>query len=410
VAVGFWLLNSVSAGEAALFVGFELAFVVLPGCLAYLALSGGPRPALRVAVCGAALGYALGVGFYIAASASGANAIFLAWPAVVGIPALVALWRRPRPWIEARSWSRGELAAATFVAGALLLSVAIALSDQAAIPGELYGNRYHHDLLWEVARAGEAKHVWPLDVPSLAGEPLRYHYLANLNEAAIGEFTGIDQALVNFRLAPIPLLLVVVGGLIELGRSLSGRAWGGVLCAVLVLAVGRFDPLPVPPGEFFKNLYLSDSFLFGLALFLPLVCELVDRIRAGAARVGARAGAAGPGARAGPWVVIAILMAGCGGGKATILPVLCGGLGICLAYALWRRREQVRAVAIGLALSVISGVASYLAFYRVEAGKSDLEAVPFAIAKRTGEFVDLNRDLPDARSNRRWGRWRCSPR
>src|SRR5262245_21662188 len=260
-----------SAGDVLLFCAFELGFVVVPGCLAYVALSGGPRTLLRVAVVGCALGFTLQVGFYIASAWSGVDAVLWVYPALVGVPALAVLWRRrERPLLEARSWSGLEVAVAAGLALAAVLILAIRLYDQPPLPGDAFAYRYYPDLVWEVAVAGEAKHVWPLDIPALAGLTFHYHYFANLNEAAISLTTGITQPVVNWRLAPIPLLLVVVGGLLELGRMLGRRGWAGIAALALVLFVGRFDPLPIPPGEFFRDLYLSDSFLFGLAVFLAL--------------------------------------------------------------------------------------------------------------------------------------------
>ena len=43
---------------------------------------------------------------------------------------------------------------------------------------------YYADVVWNIAMAAEALHHWPLDVPSLAGVPLRYHYFADIDAAA----------------------------------------------------------------------------------------------------------------------------------------------------------------------------------------------------------------------------------
>jgi len=399
LAASLWLGYETPAEDVGLFIAFQLGFVLAPGCLAYLALSGGPRAALRVLVTGAALGYTLLIAFYAAASAAGIDEIFWAYPALVGVPAAIAVWPRRGSLIEGKPWRPVEVVTATAAAAAAMLFLAFGFFADSPVPsGDDVGWTWHHDVVWEMSIAAELKHHFPPQIPALAGHELRYHYYAHLNEAAASKTLGIDQFVVTFRLMPMAMLLLVVGGLLELGRTLGRRAWAGVATVALVLLVGPFDPVPLPPGGFFDNLYLSDTFAFGLALFLPLLCELIDRVRAGGDRERAGLGArARLGARAGPWVVVAILIAGCSGAKGSILPVLGGGLGLALVYALWRRRGQVRAVATGLALTAGIGIATYLALYSDPATRGyALEPCAFAIAKRTEDFVELNDSLPDA--------------
>ena len=388
-----------TAGDVLLFCAFELGFVVVPGCLAYLALSGAPHSGLRVAVAGCAVGFSLEIAFYIAAAWSGVDPVFWAYPLLVGLPALVAVIRRSERLLSDREWRPLEVVVGLGLTAAAAIVVAHNLYELTPLPGELYGNRYIPDLVWEVAVAAEAKHLFPIDTPSLAGEALRYHYFANLNEAAVSKTTGIDQAIANWRLVPLPLVLLAVGGLIELGRTFSRKVWGGLLCAAATLFIGRFDAVPQPPGEFFDNFYLSDSFLLGMALFLALLAELVDLIRT-EPEPGSRSRAS----RVGPWVVVAILMFGCSGAKGVLPPILMAGLFVAVCWAAWRHREQLRATAIAFGLSVVTFVVSWEALYKLPGEAlyklpgsegSSLDTVPFAIAKRTRELVDFNDSLPD---------------
>ena len=185
--------------------------------------------------------------------------------------------QRDQPGSGAAAW------AALALALVALVLVAHDHYDKAPLPDSVRAKTYYTDTVWEVALAAEARNHFPLAIPSLAGDPLRYHYFAAMNEAAIAQVTGLDQPLVNFRLFLVPLILLAVGGMVLLGREVGPSPWVGVIAAVLILFVGPLDPWPSDRGVFFRNLYLSDTFLLGLAIFLPLLVELLARVRAGAA-------------------------------------------------------------------------------------------------------------------------------
>jgi hypothetical protein len=83
-----------------------------------------------------------------------------------------------------------------------------------------------------------------------------------------------------------------------------------------------------------------------MTLFLPTVVVLADLLESERPR------------RA-PLVLLALLLFGCAGAKASILPVLIGGL---VVYALWTRRLDSR-LAAGLCLALVAFVASYALLY-----------------------------------------------
>src|SRR3954452_15345673 len=96
-AVALWLAYDVAAGDIAVFVGYELGFVVLPGVATHLLLR--PRAPWREHLAyGWALGYALEIGAYSLLSELGIRGLFFAYP-VLGIAglALLARWRRVPP-------------------------------------------------------------------------------------------------------------------------------------------------------------------------------------------------------------------------------------------------------------------------------------------------------------------------
>ena len=376
--------NDVGVGEFLVFAGYEVGLVALPGYLVYAALTGRAGLALRPVVAGSALGYVLQLGLFALTAATDARDLLpflLAAVGLVALPFAVPAMKDPsgqrdQPGSGAAAWATLALALVA------LVLVAHDHYEQAPLPDSVTAKTYYTDTVWEVALAAEARNHFPPEIPSLAGEPLRYHYFAAMNEAAIAQVTGLDQPLVNFRLFLVPLIFLAVGGMVLLGREVGSSPWVGVIAAVLLLFVGPLDPWPSDRGLFFRNLYLSDTFLLGLTIFLPLLVELLARVRAGAAQRSVR----------GDWAVVLLLLAGCSGAKGTILPVLIGGLVLTLAFAGWRAREAVRPLAIALGLACAVFVVSYLLLYKGRRG--DLHLEPLAAGRMTDQYADFARSLP----------------
>jgi len=227
-----------------------------------------------------------------------------------------------------------------------------AFVSQSPLPGATATVSYYPDLMWGMGLAAEALHHWPMTTPQVLGEPLRYHTFAFIDIAATSQQTGIDLAVTMLRLAPASLLLVVVLQLAHAGRRFAGVPWAAPVAAGLVLLVGGLDlgAERAPPliGLFFSSLYLSPSQLLGMAMFLPVVVVIADCLEAGPGRP-----------RAATLAMLALLLFGCMGAKASILPLLIGGL---VVYGVWTRRIDVRVVAC-LVLCGLAFVASYLLLY-----------------------------------------------
>jgi hypothetical protein len=380
----------VGAGEIARFAAYEVGLVALPGYLLYVALSGRSGLGLRQVVAGGALGYVVQLGLFALTAWAGARGLLPYLLAGVGLVALPFALRARRAPAEPpdHPQSGGWAWAALALALVALVVVAHDHYDKAPLPEKVKTQKYYPDTVWEVALAAEVRHHFPPEIPSLAGEPLRYHYFAAMNEAAIAQVTGLDQPLVNFRLFLVPLLFLAIGGMVLLGREVGGSPWVGVLTAVLLLFVGPLDPLPSAHGLFFRNLFLSDTFLFGLALFLALLVELVAMLRAGAAPSG---GAPQRSAR-GEWTVVLLLLAGCSGAKGTILPVVLGGLALTLAFVAWRERERVKPLVIALGLAGAVFLVSYALLY--SSRRNDLHVELFAAGRMTEQYADFAHSLP----------------
>lgn len=356
VAALICVTADVSVRDLASFVGYELAFVVAPGCLlAWLLL--GRRPALEIAVIGWALGYVIEIVFFIATAALGLRGFFPAYPALF-LPVLLGflLWRPPgiaplhAPPREAWTVAGVGALALLFVAGGLF-----AVSP---LPWASAGVAYYSDLPWHITIVAEAKHHWPLTDASVSGVRFWYHVWSHLDMAAVSSVTGIEPAMLVLRLFPIALSMLVVLELALVGQRLVRRPWAGALTAVLAVAVGELDSQAGFSYPFLGYLGLhwweSPSFLLGLAFFLPalmLVCELIrdePQFRAAWRR----------------WMLVALLLIGADGAKAMTAPVLGGGLAIYLLYRLATNRRLERAALTGILVTCGVFVLFFVTVYR----------------------------------------------
>jgi hypothetical protein len=346
----------VSVRDLALFVGYELAFVVGPGCaLAWLLL--GRRPALEIAVIGWALGYALEIIFFIAAAALGIRGLFPIYP-VLALAVTGGLLLSRRPGIVPLRVPPRE---AWIVAGAGVLALLFVVGGLVAVsplPSAAAGVSYYADLPWHMTIIAEAKHHWPLTDGSVSGVRFWYHVWSHLDMAAVSNVTGIEPVVLLLRLFPLSLSILVVLELGLVGRRLGGRPWTGAATAVLAVAVGELDSQAGYSypflGLFGLGWWESPSFLLGLAFFLPallLVCELIrDEV---------------PFRAAWPrWLLVALLLLGADGAKATTVPVLAGGLAVYLLFRLATIRRLERAALTGFLVASGVFVLFYVAVYR----------------------------------------------
>ena len=215
------------------------------------------------------------------------------------------------------------------------------------LPWETAVVSYHQDSVWNLAIAAEALHHWPPQVPSISGIALRYHWFANVDAAAVTQVTGLPLSLVMLRLALIPMLILVAIQFVGLARTLRASAWAGVAGGALLLLASFADPVPTLPSQTLTTFFFSPSFLYGMVVFLALVIVICDRMAGGRDGRERQWGSA---------ILVLLLMAGCAGGKTTILPVVAGASLLCLA--LWclrrlRRTDHAPRVLLGTLAAAI---------------------------------------------------------
>jgi hypothetical protein len=363
-------------GDSLLYLLYEAAFVIAPGWLLLEALTRSEGTLLRRFALGWALGYVLEILAFMATAAIDARWVFTVYPLLVGVPALIVVLRRRRGRERAEQPDRPRLLSPWAIAAVCVLGlvyVAIAYFPTGPLPGS--GSiAYFPDYPRWISLAADALHHWPITDPSVAGEPLPYHYFANIHMAAAAQVTGIDLPLIFLRLFILPQLVLAVLLLTVAGETLAGGRRAGLIAAILALLIGelRLDAsntfLAHTPffGLFFTLVFRSPSFLLGLVLILPLLILVGERIRDGGSWRGG----------VGTWVAIALFMVGASDAKVTVLPLLIGALGVYGAWWLVRtRRVPVGAVIAGVLAAAVSG-AVWVMQYRGHA--SGLGVDPFA--------------------------------
>jgi hypothetical protein len=383
-----WLAG-VPLSSAALFVGYELLYVLAPGCLLYVLLSREPGDWPRILALGWPLGYALELGAYVLAAALHARGAFVFLPLVAaGVMGPLALRRYGLRRGTATTLTAGELLA---LCASLLAALAILATTYFALyplPGAARSVVYYVDNVWDISIAAEARHHWPITEPSVAGNsPLHYYYGVFVHMAAVAQVTGVALSTIVLRLFPTSAIAVVALQLWALGRSLSRSRLVGPLAVVLLLVTEDLNLDPTRPGAFgaelFTDIPLSPTMAFGMIFFLGLLLLLQQQLSpgTGAAPACAHSGAGPAQGTAGWLALVGILILGESIAKASASLDFIAGLGL---FWLWRlcRGQATRLLSYCLAVATLCAGALYLAVLRGGLGGT-LSLHPFAFVKYT---------------------------
>jgi hypothetical protein len=255
------------------------------------------------------------------------------------LPRLRRHWRvaDPRPLPDRAAWAMAAVLAAIAVLAALVWS---------SSPLPPADTRYYQDLMYHLALVQELTRTMPFEVPQLAGEPLRYHYLSDAHMASASMIGGVPPATVLLRLWLVPV--AAAGALLTgaLARDLTGRWWAAPLAAA-----GAFVGLPLTLGSTVTAnggnpvTFVSPSQTYAMPFVLLVVALALDVLR------GRRLGAA--------WVLVPALGLACAGSKASALPPVLAGLLLVLVLrrsAHWRPLLALTAV---LAAAVLAGTSLF---------------------------------------------------
>jgi hypothetical protein len=338
-------------GDVLVYMAQELGFALLPGMALYLALAGYPPARAGGSVRLVGLGYALGLVLQVAAFGlvAALHARWLVWlypPAVLVICARSVRCALPRSATHDRGPWRWGLAAVCLTG---LVWVSVSYFPFETLPSRNHSVVYIPDLVFHLGVAAEARHHWPITDPKVSGTALPYELFVYMKLAASAQTTHVPLATILFRLYLLPLIAAIVALLYCAGLEVSGRRSAGVLAAALFLLVGQLGLAPRDPFVFYNSvffsLYDSPSYAFGLVVFLGALCVLLDCL--GSRVVTSRR-----------WVLLALLLAGCSGAKAAVLPDMIGALAILVVLCRPRARPAA-ALLLGAAIFAVSYAVLY---------------------------------------------------
>jgi hypothetical protein len=379
VVLAMLLASGVNVGEVFLFTCFQIAYALVPGLVLSLALLGAPRPPLERLALAAALGLAAQIGCFVLAAAVAARLLFAVYPLAFAIPALPWLWRRRADLLRAsraaavRRVPVGAAVVTLLVSAAASFVVFAAVFAPSPLPRAIGSVSYYPDLIANMSLASELLHHWPFMSPSVTGVALHYNIFTNVDMAAAAQVAHVELASIVLRLQPPFLVVLIAVQLFVLGRKVGGTRAAGLAALVLGLFAGEMNlsRLDLAGGgvPVLGGLY-SASYQLGAVFFLAILIVLVDR------------GPAAGGARAGRWLALALMSLAATGAKASVLPVLAGGLALALAVqfatrAGRRAKASVAAQARALVIVLAAGGIGYLLIYRGGGHGQVLEPLDF---------------------------------
>jgi hypothetical protein len=352
------------AGDVAVYAIYLAVAIVLPGTLVHRALRGSRGNLPEDLGLGSATGlFVLIIGWALCA-ATGLQVLLPAWPLLVialfvAVPKLRRHWRiRPderRPLPVAWSW---------IMAAAALALVAATWTFWRTTPLPPATVTYYQDLMYHLALVHEMTRSMPFQVPQLAGDTLRYHYLSDADMAAASMITHIPPATVMFRLWIVPIGVSATLVCAAITRELTGKWWAGALGgAASLLAFPLLLGSATDASGGFALSYLSPSQSYALPLFGLLIAIALDVLR------GRRLGWA--------WAVVLPLALACSGAKESTLPPFVAGLVLALLVLLLRHRDRLRAGLLLLGLTLLAMLIGLKIF--AGGGASVLTLQPFAI-------------------------------
>ena len=345
--------------QVAIFGAYVAFGIALPGMLWIRLLRGRATHLSEDLTLGLAAGYCLEIATYVAARAIGAPLSFLLWPiltvaAFAAVPSLRRYWhgsgeRAPVWW----SWSLAAMV------GFLLVYSIGSFFAQHHLTGT---DTPYVDMPYHLALIGELRHHMPPEIPYVSGLPLAYHWFFYAEAAATSWATGIEPVTLLYRLSGLPMFVAFVVLTAAAARRLTGGWWSGPV-AVAVALFGsvagpyRWTGAPIFDSQTLGVTWLSPTNLLGLALFAATILAFIDLLHPDTS-VPRR-----------HWLLIALLVFGAAGAKASLLPLLIVGLmAVVAGVAIIRRRLQ-RNASVGLVLAGVGLVlATILLFHGTTGG------------------------------------------
>jgi len=355
--VGTWLLSGVTASEALRYVAFEALYVLLPGCLLYILLSGSPGGWLRVVAIGWPVGYAVELGAFSLTADVGARELFSFLPLIAAATIGPLIYARDRmrlrellyrvrfhPGTSEQGYRLDVLLVSAAVTIGLVL-LAFRFFALFPLPRDAQSVYYSGDNLYHISIAAEARHHWPVTAPYTAGTSLRYYIGAFLHFAAVNQAVGVSLSAIVLRLFPSTMVVVIALQLWLLGSLVSGKAarnrrWVGPVCVILFLVVEDLNLDPTRATgygpDIFNSIPGSPTASLGVVFFLGLLALVHTPIASGfkgSAAASRRRQGSVIGLDLARWLgLLGIIALGAGASKIFAAVDFIGGLGV---YSFW---------------------------------------------------------------------------
>ncbi len=384
--VATWLIFGVGLLDIIRFLGYDIAFVALPGMAMLWALRGKRCGLLVTIALGWPLGQTLEILAFSASAATGHRSLFVLYPLIVILLSALLIRRRWRSLQQAADEPGISIAAAWATAVVIslgLLYLTLMLIPQAPLPGNSVPAEYL-DFPYFIGLIHQVMNHWPPTSPGLYGTPLHYEWFVLFHIAAAAQVTGLPVPTIALRLAYVPTIVVVACQLLAVGRTIGRSSWTGVTAIAVVFLLGPLDLTTDANGPAFGDnvlVHLWDSwtFPFGLMFLLAILYLLTERLR-GDTTTTRQAWSW--------WGLIVLLMIGASGSKATVLPVIIVGTVLFVVLrALVNRSISIPIVAASVA-GVVVFIVTYLVIYG--GGAPDTKVEPLAWLAVTPPVIFAN--------------------
>lgn len=335
----------VALPDTGVFASYLALGLVLPGVVMWrLLVSRGTWTLLGDLACGTSLAYAVELGVYLVCAHAGHPDLAWIWPVV---PLVVSLHPRLRPLVWRAAAGPAAPAWMPWLLGGLTCYGVAVITRTNWNLFPLEGNLAHSpyvDTPYHLALVGALSRHVPVDLPSVAGEPLYYHWFVHAELAASRHATGIEPLVLLTRLGPLPMMVVGILGVAALAQRLTGSYLTGGVAATLYAGVGSAN-LTKDFGTMAadSHVILSPTTVFATALLIATAAVTFELLRP-----------AGEAAHRLPlWLVLAVLLGAISGAKGSLLPVLLGGYAAVLVMAAVFSRRLHRA-ALGMLLIALA--------------------------------------------------------
>ncbi len=346
-AVAVWVLRLAGdpVVDAVVYGGYWLIAIVVPGVLLQRVLQGS-RSLVEDVGFGAVLGLAWQLVGWFVFTGLQLQVLLWAWP--LGLVAVFALVPRLRRHLRVRGAEPVPLAWSWAAAASLALALLVLywhwLRDTELPPRT---RLFEADLWFHLSINAELTRTIFPEIPYIAGQPLTYHWFANVHMASGQMMTGIDSAAILLHIWLVPMVILLFLLTCGLSRWLSKRWWPALIAGTLTAS------LPVAVSVSSANvgvaltpiIHASPSSIYAGIVILALARSTLALLREGRS--------------AAVWLSVWALTLLAAGTKPTVLPLCLAGTVFALIYLAVHRQALAAVVRVLLTLAtglVIGGL------------------------------------------------------